>query len=48
MMLQYEWPWPIDLKINRGYLLTMTILPTKYEDRMLNDTQVIDGKLFGI
>ena len=33
-----------DLKRNRGHLLTMTNLLTKYEDCRLNDTQVIDPK----
>ena len=29
---------PTDLKRNRRHLLTMTNLPTKYEDCRLNDT----------
>ena len=43
-----EWPWHLtfDLKRNRGHLLTMTNLRTKYEDCRLNDTRVIDLKPF--
>ena len=39
-----EWPWPIDLKRNRGHLLTVTKHSTKHEDCRLNDRWVIDRK----